>query len=267
MTRRLRLPLLLLIALALQTARPASSQTVPAQPPAGRDALWRIVHEQCVAGMRQQHDPKPCAQVDLPPAEAEGYAILKDRRGQTQFLLIPTGRVSGIESPVLLAPDAPNYFAEAWQARHFVMECAPRPLSRNDISLAVNSALNRSQDQLHIHIDCLSSTVRDLLHSHEAGLRTHWSPFPVPLEGHSYVALWLPGEDLGAGNPFKLLAEQLPGARATMGARTLVVVGLTRRNGQAGFVLLSDQASPDGQDQAYGEELQDHACAAAPPAP
>jgi CDP-diacylglycerol pyrophosphatase len=202
-------------------------------------------------------------QVDLPEDEERGYAILKDRRGDTQFLLIPTGRISGIESPALLAANAPNYFAAAWQARSYVNERARRALLRENISLAVNSTAGRSQDQLHIHIDCIRTEVRDLLRRQQATLTTHWAPFPVPLEGHVYMAMWIPGEELESVNPFRLLADQLPGARTSMGIRTLVVAGMTRLDGQPGFVLLTDHASPDGDDNAHGEDLQDHSCTVA----
>ncbi|XLM23387.1 CDP-diacylglycerol diphosphatase, partial [Chromobacterium piscinae] len=46
-----------------------------------------------------------------------GVAVLKDRNGALQYLLIPTEKVSGIESPRLLGDDAPAYWREAWQAR------------------------------------------------------------------------------------------------------------------------------------------------------
>ena len=41
-----------------------------------------------------------------------------------------------------------------------------RTLPRDDIALAINSATARSQNQLHIHVDCLSIPVIEALHSH-----------------------------------------------------------------------------------------------------
>jgi len=77
------------------------------------NALWNIVHGQCVPGERGHGDPSPCAKVDLSAGEAAGFAVLKDIKGATQFLLIPTRHISGIESRALLAPGATNYFAAA----------------------------------------------------------------------------------------------------------------------------------------------------------
>jgi CDP-diacylglycerol pyrophosphatase len=56
------------------------------------------------------------------------------------------------------------------------------------------------------------------------------------------------------------LAERLPDASLDMGNHTLVVVGLTRRDGTKGFVILADQVNKETRDHAFGEELLDHDC-------
>ncbi len=82
---------------------------------ADRDALWSLVHGQCVPHQQAgEVPPKPCDEVDLTAGEDKGVALLKDRVGVAQMLAIPTRRVTGIEDPFLLSPDAPNYFATAW---------------------------------------------------------------------------------------------------------------------------------------------------------
>ncbi|MFZ0738900.1 MAG: CDP-diacylglycerol diphosphatase [Candidatus Acidiferrales bacterium] len=225
-----------------------------------RDALWIIVHDECVPDQLHSRDPTPCVQVDLHDGIEKGFAILKDIRGATQFLLIPTARVSGIESPIILAPDAPNYFADAWEARTYIDEALHRTLPRDDIGLAINSAASRSQDQLHIHVDCIRPDLQEALREHEASIENRWEPLDVPFSGHHYVAMWVPGERLGSNNPFRLLAEGFPGAAQDMGSRTLVVVGSSRANGAAGFVILEDQVNRESHDSANGEELLDHAC-------
>ncbi len=225
---------------------------------AGADALWRIVGGQCVPDQQQNHVPKPCAQVDL----AGGYAVLKDIAGDTQFLLIPTTRVSGIESPEILAPDAPNYWQAAWQARHFVDERAHRRLPRDAIGLAINAASGRTQNQLHIHIDCVRLDVRAALREHAAAIGTAWSKFPLKLAGHDYLAMRLVQPDLGGTNPFALLADGVPGARADMAHQTLIVIGASSQ-GKDGFVLLAGHATSAIGDRGSGEQLLDHACAAA----
>jgi CDP-diacylglycerol pyrophosphatase len=225
---------------------------------ADANVLWRIVSEQCVPNQKQNHTPQPCARVDL----GGGYAVLKDLVGNTQFLLIPTTRISGIESADILSPNAPNYWADAWQARTFVEDRAHRHLPRDALGLAVNAISGRTQDQLHIHIDCVRLDVRGALHEHAAAIGTHWSRLPAPLVGHDYMAMRLEQPELGATNPFVLLAGGVAGARADMAHRTLVVIGDSDQ-GKDGFVLLAGHATPATGDWGSGEQLLDHACAVA----
>ncbi|MCW2515669.1 MAG: CDP-diacylglycerol pyrophosphatase [Mycobacterium sp.] len=217
-------------------------------------ALWTIVHDRCVPDQLAHGDPAPCATVD----PSAGSAVLKDLVGATQFLLIPTERSSGIDDPAILAPGAPNYFAAAWRARSFVDERAGAELPRSWLSLAINSAFARSQDQLHIHVDCVRPDVHAALAEHAAAIGPGWAPFPVPLAGHRYDAISVPGDDLGAVDPFVLLADGVAGARDDMAARTLVVVGSVGADGRPGFVILTDRADPATGDSAEGEQLQDH---------
>ncbi|HKM74303.1 MAG TPA: CDP-diacylglycerol diphosphatase, partial [Stellaceae bacterium] len=147
------------------------------------DALWKIVHQQCVPDQQQKGDPAPCALVELQPGDAKGYAVLKDIVGATQYLLIPTARVPGIESALLLASGAPNYFADAWRERGYTERAAQRALPREAISLAINSAFGRSQNELHIHIDCVRTDVRAVLQRQLAAIGDTWAPLAEPLAG------------------------------------------------------------------------------------
>jgi CDP-diacylglycerol pyrophosphatase len=42
--------------------------------------------------------------------------------------------------------------------------------------------------------------------------------------------------------------------------RTLVVIGMIRADGSAGFAVLEDKASQEAGDLGYGEGLLDHSC-------
>ena len=132
---------------------------------------------------------RPCALVDLREGDAKGYVVLKDAVGATQSLLIPTAPVSGIESALLLAPQAPNYFADAWRERIYTERAAQHPLPCQTISLAINSAFGRSQNQLHIHIDCIRTDVRAVLQRQLAVIGDSWAPLSEPLIGHNYRAM------------------------------------------------------------------------------
>ena len=137
------------------------------------DALWKIVHGACVPHAEAHQAPTPCAAVDL----ADHYAVLKDNVGAEQFLLIPTDRISGIESPVLLDANTPNYWGFAWQARTRMTALAPRKLAPDEIGLAINSPSLRTQNQMHIHIDCVKAAVRDELR--RVILGPYWQPITV----------------------------------------------------------------------------------------
>lgn len=230
---------------------------------ADRLALWHIVHDQCVADFTRTGNPAPCQAVRIADGVERGDAVLKDLVGATQFLLLPTARVTGIEDPAVLAPDAPNYFAEAWRAIGLVAQNAHASLPRDALSLAVNATMGRTQDQLHIHLDCVRTDVRDTLRGAAGSLGKAWAPLPEALGGRRFQAMRIDGEGLEAANPFRLLADGMPGAAAAMGQHTLVVVGMTFAGPTPGFVLLDGQTDLLHGDRGNGEDLQDHDCAVA----
>jgi CDP-diacylglycerol pyrophosphatase len=229
-----------------------------------RKALWQIVKDVCVPDMRLRGKPAPCASVDL----RRGFVVLDNIAGRRQILLIPTSRLTGIEDPQLLSPTAPNYWQAAWEARAILAQRLGHQVAREAVGLAVNSVLARTQDQLHIHVDCLRSDVAAELRVRGDAIGAHWSDLPIPLAGQRYRAMRVMGYELGSRDPFKLLAAD-PIAHADMGEQTLVVAGYRTRHGKPGFLLLSDRADPSTGDRAHGEDLLDHGCPAlqsAPPA-
>ncbi|WP_036665980.1 CDP-diacylglycerol diphosphatase [Paludibacterium yongneupense] len=227
------------------------------------NALWRIVHEQCVPNQLKGGVPAPCAEVVSAQDEGGGYAILKDRTGELQYLLIPTARLSGIESPALLGADAPGYWAAAWEARRFMAARYGRPIPREAVSLAINSVSGRTQEQLHIHVSCVKAEVRRRLAEVQDRLDSRWQPFPGKLLGHGYLARRIDAgpHDAAMPNPFRLLADGIASARDEMGRYTLAMLATTFADGRQGFVLLADRADPASGDRASAEELQDHDCA------
>jgi CDP-diacylglycerol pyrophosphatase len=224
------------------------------------NALWNIVHGKCMPNQLAHGDPKPCVEVDLKNGAERGYAVLKDIRGATQYLLIPTQRIVGIESPALVAPDAENYFADAWNARGFVEKAVGHVLPIDTLSLAVNSEFARTQNQLHIHIDCILPDVRATLLKLRASIGANWAPLAEPVGGYGYWATRVMGPALDGTNPFKLLADGVPDAGADMKLRTLVVVGMRFEGDAPGFVILQDRADLLHLNFAAGARLQDRDC-------
>ena len=225
-------------------------------------ALWKIVNGECVPHQETERNPAPCAAVNLEDGGKKGYGVLKDINGVAQFLLIPTSRVGGIEDPAILAPDATNYWDAAWRARSFVDQRLHTSLPRDAVALAINSLIARTQNQLHIHIDCVRPDVRATLAANLDKIAGAWTPFPVPLVGHTYRSLRIDRPNLDGLDPFRLLADDLPHAQNEMGMHTLVLVGANFASGD-GFVLLDDRIDLAAGDRASGEQLQDHTCATA----
>jgi CDP-diacylglycerol pyrophosphatase len=211
-----------------------------------RDALRQIVQDECIVHWQQQHVASPCERV------GEWYAVLADRKGGAHFLLIPTRTVTGVESPEVLEPDAPNYFAAAWQARDRIAAVVGHDVPRSAVGLAVNPKRARSQDQLHIHIECLRADVAGSLQAAAARLTGAWSSIEVA--GWHFDALRILGEDLGASNPIRLLADRLPDKSTIREDYSLIVAGMQYQEGP-GFVVLTGTALP-------GELLLDSTCAA-----
>jgi CDP-diacylglycerol pyrophosphatase len=220
------------------------------------NALWRVVHGLCLRDKAITGIPAPCLAVN----RREGYAVVPDPKGRTQVLLVPTTRVGGIESPQILAPDAVNYWQAAWDARRWVERRAHRPIPRDKIGMAINSMVSRSQDQLHIHVDCVRPDVRQALAENESAIGNAWTPLPVRLAGRQFKARRLAGEDLGQRNPFEMLARGDPAARRRMALQTLAVIGATFPDGSPGFYLLSDHADFLRGDTGFAEGLLDHRC-------
>jgi len=221
---------------------------------ADHNRLWNIVHNQCIPPAMRNAGNGPCAEVDL----LHHIAVLKDSIGATQYLLIPTDPIEGIEDPAILAPSAPNYAELAWRARRYVAARVGRPLPRNALALAVNSKLGRTQNQLHIHIDCIRPDVKRTLNHYAAGLDTNWRRLDSSLLGHPYRARRVDGQDLVV-NPFRLLAEDIK-APDQMGRETLVIVGWDFPTAKPGFIVLADGAKPETGDFGAGEEIEDHTC-------
>jgi CDP-diacylglycerol pyrophosphatase len=202
-----------------------------------RDALREIAQHQCYPHWVAAHEPKPCERLVLPDSTGvrDGYAVLHDRKGGAHFLLIPTRTLPGIESPELLAAGAPNYFAAAWTVRAELEQTVGHALVREAIGMAVNSQHARSQDQLHIHVECLQPRVRAALEVNAARLSDRWTSFA--LDGWDLVGRRIRGASLGA-SPFALLAAGLPDAKRDMGRYSLLVAGVALADGP-GFAVLA----------------------------
>jgi len=204
-------------------------------------AIWRIVDQGC--NMQQQAQVRSPSANGLTCDARDGYAVLKDRCGPTHFLLIPTARRIGVESPELQTAGEPNYFAIAWEQRGRTVNAVPADA---DVGLAINSRYGRSQSQLHIHIDRLRPQVRAALQSLKLALGAQTY---LELMGHRYRVDHL--ESL-ANSPFAQAAREWDARTVDERARLTLAVA---SDGASGFFLLSDRADLAALDRGHAEEL------------
>jgi CDP-diacylglycerol pyrophosphatase len=214
-----------------------------------RGALWQVVHKLCLPMHATLGLSLPCLSVD----EERGFVVIRAPGDPTRIIVVPTVRMEGLESPSLLRDEAPNFWAYAWGERDRVAAVAPRALGWDDIGMAINSRPGRTQDQMHIHVDCLDVRLKKALAG--AKLSTQrWSTLSLKPWGR-YRVKRLPENGLER-SVFIIVAKEIPRAQTSMGLQTIAVVGVTGAKGERGFALLEKGAGGSA------EELLDHRCRA-----
>jgi CDP-diacylglycerol pyrophosphatase len=215
--------------------------------PLHRDLLWATVRL-CVAGMRAAHLALPCAAVDLGGPGRPGTAIVNVPGARTHLLLTPTDDVAGLEATALQGDAGAQLMRAALAARGRVVAAAGGGIALDDVGVAVNAPLSRSQDHLHFHLDCLAPATRAAL----AGVRptTEWRWLPTPIRGRRYRMRAIPGAAVDGFNPFQAAMALL--GDPTLIRRTSLAVAAV---GGGGLVLLVDT-----QPQSLGESVLDHEC-------
>ena len=205
-----------------------------------RMALWQVVRA-CVADYKLTGAPFPCLEVDLSGGEERGTVVLRPPL-LDDTMLAPTRRITGVEDLFLRSPEAPNYFDAAWRARTFLKSADGQAPERDAIALFVNSAIVRTQDQLHIHVGCLFPYARATLAAAAPQVPMgEWAQIGPVVPHTMFWAYRIPGTDLANVNPFQLAAEAVAGKTKDPGDLTVVVVG-ARVEGDDQFLILASYA-------------------------
>ncbi|WP_322070532.1 CDP-diacylglycerol diphosphatase [Paraburkholderia bannensis] len=218
------------------------------------NGLWKVVGGQCVPNARDKGQPGPCTKVDFD----KRYAVLKDINGRAQYLLIPTDRVSGIESPDILYAGSPEYWAGAWAAGRYVDDKLKTTLAPTQLGLEINSSQQRSQNQLHIHVDCMRNDIVDALapYRHDAPGSWRWAT----LDGKRYRVTRVTSLT-DNNNPFRVVERGLD-PQQTMAKQTILVTGAGADTAHDGWLVVNSAQDVDGG-TGTAEGLLDHACALA----
>jgi CDP-diacylglycerol pyrophosphatase len=168
---------------------------------------------------------------------------------------MPTASVIGLEAPQLQQAAGNAYWRAALAARSYVVSALRGRLPVEQVGLAVNSVGGRSQDQLHIHLDCIQPTVRAALKRHSHRLRETWSALPVPLVGH-FLVRRINAAEVDSFNPFAALMH-LPGQVPDLRAMSFAVIAREQNDPDKGFYMLAYRSR-----KAHAEKLLDHGCSA-----
>lgn len=224
--------------------------------PQGRGLLWRAV-QSCILNHSITGASFPCETVDISAGRDKGYAVLRAPLDDAHVVVTPTVRTIGIEADRLRGPDAPNYFQEAWLARHFATDVLSQTPGRDDYAMAVNSRPGRSQDQLHIHVACVRQDVKQTLADEFASIRAKgWKQVKLFRKAPLYWAHFEPVDDLADANVVDLVAHGLGIKEGDMSDVTIAVVGAKPN----GFFILARRRIPKGYDEPHAEALLDRGC-------
>jgi CDP-diacylglycerol pyrophosphatase len=244
------LPLALGLGVALVTGPAGAGWASPVAPvpcgdPADNDLLWGYVKD----AKPPPANPAPNVKVVWPSNDqAKGYAIHNGAKGGSKYnyLLVPTVREKGIECPDLLT-NSHEYFKLAND------ELAMLPAG-TDWALGIESANNRTFNQLHIHVSRLSDQARTdintaVTNKKVAADQGQWLNSPITVNGRIYRA-WNAATMTHSffGNLNDNIVKPLKG-KVGMGDETMLI---TQNKGKGGgfIVLSSDKTS--GLPKPYG---------------
>jgi CDP-diacylglycerol pyrophosphatase len=182
--------------------------------------------------------------------EKQEYIILKDNAPQKPqgYLLIPVEPVTGIEDEKNFSPS----FVDLWSSAWLWSEKYPgRP--RVVTGLAMNSALARTQNQLHIHISCVLADVTKTLEKKKISSDpNNATSIKLGPNGTAYRVVAVPALD-GASSPFTVARTIAQSTKTEMREQGIAVVRAKKNNG---FYILDTAENRGG-----AEELLDQTCA------
>ena len=228
------------------------------------NVLWNIVHAECAPDEAGQGRP-----VALP-------------RGA------PEGRLRGAEGPQRRHPGAGDPHRQGHRHRgrrgagrrpRRTTSPTPGPRAASCEASPADHPARRAVagGQLHrtaaARTSCTSTstasapTCATALNANLASIGPTWAPIDLGVSGRHYEAMRLAGDDLAGRNPFKLLAEGDPAARADMGLETLLVAPVTLAGRRARLRAARRPRRSAPATTAPAEELQDHACGVLQPPP
>jgi CDP-diacylglycerol pyrophosphatase len=226
-----------------QDEKPLPAQ--PAQPTEKKSVLLRLA-VQCSKDIAAVSDCR-----SFTTNEKQEYIILKDNAPQKPegFLLIPVQPVIGVDDEKIFS--AP--FVDLWSSAWLWSEKYPGKSAANT-ALAINSALARTQNQLHIHISCVLPDVSKTLSKKKISSDpNHPTSLKLGPSHSTYSIVAVPRLE-GGNSPFLIARTIAQFNRTEMRQQGIAVVRGKKNNG---FYILDTAENRGG-----AEELLDQTCAA-----
>lgn len=219
----------------------------------GRDGLWRNVQQRCLVSTAAHPD---CAQVD----QSRGLVLYKDAIGKSHYLVIPARTVTGVDDAKAWDGAGANPWAFGWAARGIVGQSLGKAVPDDMLGLAINSRTSRSQDQLHIHLDCISTAARALVNGAAGPIGTGWTA--LRLDGKPVRAMFVPASaPVLAVDPFQLVRDGAKGsATAPPPDRGIFVTYMDDRQGRAGFVVVDQPVDAAAGSNGHASDFLDRRC-------
>ncbi|MEU6577144.1 CDP-diacylglycerol diphosphatase [Streptomyces sp. NPDC046805] len=197
--------------------------------------LWKEI-QKCV-----QQKPGPCLEVD------SRWGVLPGESGSTtDFQLVATDRLKGIECPKIWASTAADYWSAALSR---IPHYFPHP---GAVGLGINSKHARRQDQLHIHMSHYATQALHDLDTHDKQQKiptdlTKWKDAVLPVTGfksetRNYRVMKSPNL---TGNLFSFLRRYVVGDDNRMQYQTMIVLP---RSTNGFYVLNSESDLHSGTD-------------------
>ncbi len=122
------------------------------------------------------------------------------------------------------------------------------------LGLAINARASRSQDQLHIHLDCISERARDFLANGDIG--TQWRD--LSFNGKSVRAMLIPADQPSLSvNPFGLVRQDVGGDIADRG---VFMAYVKPASGTAGFVVVDEPVDKVRGSNGHASDFLDRGC-------
>jgi CDP-diacylglycerol pyrophosphatase len=197
-----------------------------------RKALWSVIDKLCVP-VSYLGGAFPCLKVD----RSAGYAAIRSpSRSTPDIMITPTSFIEGVESLSGLHGTYPNLWKAGWMSRDLLREVVHRNLAWNDVILAVNSKVTRSQDHLHLHLGCINRKLESLISAEAQRGGAVWRKISLGAHMPDVFIKFLTEEFIDT-DLFAMINKEIPGRQSSAYTQTIALAGVMWES-KPGFALM-----------------------------